>query len=107
MNELKTLQEEEIAKYKEEFIAYNNIPYATVERNGIPCNAGSYHIFALEEAIQKSFTLGLMKGVEMVEGVVPKERSMIGTGTYQADNYYNDCRSEILSNITKLKQELK
>ncbi len=99
MNELKTLQEEEIAKYKEEFIAYNNIPYATVERNGIPCNAGSYHIFALEEAIQKSFTLGIMKGVELVEGELPK---------YPPNSDREELVLEQIKGIiNKLKQELK
>lgn len=72
------------------------------------------------ELLQKSYTLGMMKGVEMVEGVMPeKEETNYPKydGTDTPEDFrntdcklvqgWNMCHSEILSSITKLKQELK
>ena len=62
----------------------------------------------------KSHTLGIQKGIEMVEGVVPEETEILSSELIEynkrqvhIDHGYNSFRKDILSNIDKLKQELK
>ena len=63
-------------------------------------------------ALERAYTLGMMKGVEMVEGVVEKEAS--AKHDNHEDWQYGNCDcdgvfdySEIKHIIKKLKQELK
>lgn len=103
MNELKTLQEEKelLQNHGEKRIRdLSDYRFASEE-----ARLGIIHIVRHEimKAFEKAHTLGMMKGVELVEGVVPEEAYV----EIQSDSGFNQCRSEILSNITKIKQELK
>lgn len=121
--QLKTLQEgeiqKEINKLKKDF-DFMVIPEHS-ERIWyiVKCLAGL--------ASEKSFTLGLMKGVELVEGVVKRnidiENWSHSVGSHSDDRggdsdiectcrekevkYKQEALNSILSNITKIKQELK
>jgi hypothetical protein len=66
-------------------------------------------LLPLKQTLQKSFTLGMMKGVEMVEDKTKQLSSHRFTGMYAefARQGYDTCVKEILFNIYKLKQELK
>ncbi len=118
--QLKTLQEEEKA------IIIGGIVMTcgnTFDENGKEMSArlGDYICYVVEQERQKFHTLGLMKGVELVEGVVPEdartkpkvkydkegEIKSYNFVNHSQDKGFNKCREQILSNITKLKQELK
>lgn len=67
----------------------------------------------VKEITEKAYTLGLRKGVEMVEEKVPEkliayihEPEQMGMTDYY-NKGSNDCRTEILTSINKIKNELK
>ena len=98
MNELKTLQED-FREYFDKTLKPKKETMKNLDRE------------LCVNALEKAYTLGMMKGVEAVEGVVPREMLIVCVPNdewkLKAKEYYNKCRSEILSNITKIKQELK
>lgn len=107
MNELKTLQEEEMTVKILNILAWQqNITNQGFNYTG----EKDWALNKIRGLLQESFTLGIMKGVEVVEGVVPEEKK--GTGELLTDESvytqgYNNYRYEFISNLNKLKQELK
>ncbi len=98
MNELKTLQEEGDKVLENEFSGWWDYKSLLTER--------------IEDFIQaerqKAYTLGMMKGVEMVEGVV-KEMDKFGCADLysQPDDDELILQSKLLALLENLKQELK
>lgn len=97
MNELKTLQEETIKDF-----------WTIPELHKSADTIDDFIVLAM----QKAYTLGMMKGIELVEGVVEKEAS--AKHDNHEDWQYGNCDcdgvfdySEIQHIIKKLKQELK
>lgn len=117
MNELKTLQEEKelLQNHGEKRIRdLSDYRFASEE-----ARLGIIHIVRHEimKAFEKAHTLGIMKGVELVEGVLDKEPApsldiyLDKVKNGNKDDMYDYgvklTRDMYLSNITKLKQELK
>lgn len=106
MNELKTLQEEGDKLFDEisfedlmqliDFSGDNDEPYRIACDNKIKA--------FIQQERQKSFTLGMMKGVEMVEGVIRENQKGTFTDDAGHDCWYVD---SLLLDVAKLKQELK
>jgi hypothetical protein len=107
MTDIKTLQEEFVQKKRNEF----NADFLYLEGDYTEWNKDCYWqiMDKFESSLKEAYTLGMMKGVELVEGVVPeKEIAQFGReNSWQMEHAggFNKCRSEILSNITRLKQE--
>lgn len=120
MNELKTLQEEEKSSIVGGIVMVCGNVY-NENKKEITKEVGDYILYVVEQERQKASTLGLKKGVELVEGVVPEdartkpkvkydkegEIKSYNFVNHSQDKGFNKCREQILSNITKLKQELK
>lgn len=98
MNELKTLQEDTLKQFKIKFDYLQKRVYETSsEYYDVTCREEVANF--IEAVIQKSYTLGMMKGVEMVEGELPK---------YPPNSDREELVLEQIKGIiNKLKQELK
>ena len=107
MNELKTLQEEEKSSIVGGIVMVCGNVY-NENKKEITKEVGDYILYVVEQERQKSNTLGMMKGVEMVEGVV-KEMDKFGCADLysQPDDDELILQSKLLALLENLKQELK
>ncbi len=116
VNELKTLQEDSIKDIELARLFHDtyerlapDFGYETREdtKQFDPfSNNGRLMIEVCRIVTDKSYTLGIMKGVELVEGVVTEtSEKSVGNGTGIFVSMIS--KDEILSNIKSLKQELK
>lgn len=113
MNELKTLQEVGDKLFNEEFSVTR---YGTTAQEFHEGEGLKPEVYCSDEPTpeqikdfihqerQKSFTLGIMKGVELVEG---KIMLMSMTGEAIDTNGYQDVINRVIAKLSELKQELK
>lgn len=101
MNELKTLQEEEKSSIVGGIVMVCGNVY-NENKKEITKEVGDYILYVVEQERQKSNTLGMMKGVEMVEGVVARERD-----TWAKESIGDKALQSLEMALVKLKQELK